>query len=67
MIRELLFLFFFSNFDYLLLLFSQGPQVMKGYYRNDKATAETIDQDGWLHTGDVAVCDEEDMFYIVDR
>lgn len=40
---------------------------MKGYFRNEKATAETIDKDGWLHTGDIAVYDEEMCFTIVDR
>lgn len=40
---------------------------MKGYHNNPKATAETIDEDGWFHTGDVATCDEEGYFYIVDR
>lgn len=41
--------------------------MMKGYHNNPKATAETIDEDGWFHTGDVATCDEEGYFYIVDR
>lgn len=40
---------------------------MKGYFKNEKATAETIDKDGWLHTGDIAYYDEENLFYIVDR
>ena len=45
----------------------RGPQVMKGYLNNDEATATTIDDDGWLHTGDVAVIDEHDHMSIVDR
>lgn len=44
-----------------------GPQLMKGYFNNRKATEETIDPDGWLHTGDIAYYDERNQFYIVDR
>ena len=45
----------------------RGPQVKKGYWEREDATAETIDKDGWLHTGDVAVMDEKGFFKIVDR
>ena len=48
-------------------LWVRGPQVMKGYLNNPEATAETIDSDGWLHTGDVAIIDEHDHVSIVDR
>ena len=48
-------------------LLVRGPQVMKGYLNNPDATAETVDSDGWLHTGDVAVIDDEDHVSIVDR
>ncbi|XP_021201629.2 probable 4-coumarate--CoA ligase 1 [Helicoverpa armigera] len=48
-------------------LWLRGPQVMKGYWNNEKATKETVDSDGWLHTGDVAYYDDEFYFYIVDR
>ena len=48
-------------------LLVRGPQVMKGYLNNTEATAETLDADGWLHTGDVAIVDEENHVSIVDR
>lgn len=48
-------------------LWVRGPQLMVGYLNNPAATAATVDQAGWLHTGDVAVADEEGRFYIVDR
>ncbi len=42
-------------------------QNMKGYFNNPSATAETITSEGWLHTGDIAIYDEDEHFYIVDR
>jgi acyl-CoA synthetase (AMP-forming)/AMP-acid ligase II len=48
-------------------LWIRGPQVMKGYLNNAEATASTVDDEGWLHTGDIAVVDEEGNFEIVDR
>jgi len=45
----------------------RGPQVMKGYLNRPEATAETIDKDGWLLTGDIAVMNEKGFFKIVDR
>ena len=48
-------------------LWIRGPQVMKGYLGNEQATRDTIDADGWLHTGDVATVDEQGYFSIVDR
>ena len=48
-------------------LLIRGPQVMLGYLNNLEATTETIDSQGWLHTGDVGHIDEDEDFYIVDR
>ena len=48
-------------------LWVRGPQVMKGYLNNPEATAATLDSDGWLHTGDVAIIDEDHHMTIVDR
>ncbi|WP_447593420.1 long-chain fatty acid--CoA ligase [Stenotrophomonas rhizophila] len=45
----------------------KGPQVMKGYWQRPEETAQAIDADGWLHTGDMARMDEHGFFYIVDR
>ncbi len=45
----------------------RGPQVMAGYWERPEATESTIDSDGWLHTGDVAVMNEQGFFKIVDR
>jgi long-chain acyl-CoA synthetase len=44
-----------------------GPQVMKGYWQRPEATAEVLDADGWLRTGDVAVMSADGTFKIVDR
>ncbi|KAJ6128023.1 hypothetical protein N7471_009240 [Penicillium samsonianum] len=45
----------------------RGPNIMKGYWQNKKSTDETITQDGWLRTGDVARQDENGWYYVVDR
>ncbi|XP_070579481.1 uncharacterized protein [Ptychodera flava] len=45
----------------------RGPQVMKGYLNNIKATSDIIDADGWFHTGDIGHYDETEQFFIVDR
>ena len=48
-------------------LMVRGPLVMKGYYDNHKATSETIEEDGWMHTGDIVRMDEEGYVRVVDR
>jgi long-chain acyl-CoA synthetase len=48
-------------------LMVKGPFNMLGYYGNEKATAETIEPDGWLHSGDLCKVDADGYFYIVDR
>jgi acyl-CoA synthetase (AMP-forming)/AMP-acid ligase II len=45
----------------------RGPQVMKGYLNRPDATAAMLDDEGWLHTGDIGYADEDGYFYIVDR
>ena len=45
----------------------RGPQVMKGYWQRPDETAKTVDEHGWLHTGDIARMDERGYFKIVDR
>ncbi len=48
-------------------LLVRGPLVMKGYRNEPDKTAEAVDPDGWLHTGDVATVDRDGYFRIVDR
>lgn len=45
----------------------KGPGVMKCYYNDPKATAEVLDDEGWLYTGDMAERDKDGFYYLVDR
>ena len=45
----------------------RGENVMYGYYKNVEATEKTIDKDGWLHTGDLGIIDEEEFIFIKGR
>jgi long-chain acyl-CoA synthetase len=48
-------------------LLVRGPSVMQGYWNNEEATADTIDKDGWLHSGDKARIDEQGHIFIIGR
>jgi long-chain acyl-CoA synthetase len=45
----------------------RGPNVFRGYWNDEEATRAALDEEGWLHTGDVALVDDEGMIYLVDR
>lgn len=49
------------------ILYGRGPQVMKGYYKNPKATEAVLDDQGWMNTGDIAVQSENGEYVIVGR
>jgi long-chain acyl-CoA synthetase len=48
-------------------LYVRGPQVMRGYWNMPEETAQTVDADGWLRTGDIATLDADGFVHIVDR
>jgi len=48
-------------------LLLRGPSITPGYWRNPEETAKAIDAEGWFATGDIARCDEDGFFWIVDR
>ncbi len=48
-------------------LMIRGDNVMQGYYKNKAATNEALKSNGWLHTGDLAYCDEDGFFFITGR
>ncbi|PRQ19050.1 putative AMP-dependent synthetase/ligase, AMP-binding enzyme domain-containing protein [Rosa chinensis] len=48
-------------------LWLRGPSIMKGYLNNARATMSTIDNDGWLHTGDISYFDEDGYLHVCDR
>lgn len=48
-------------------LMIRGDNVLSGYYKNEEATCEALEPDGWLHTGDIAMKDEDGFFFITGR
>ncbi|KAI9265933.1 hypothetical protein BY458DRAFT_457727 [Sporodiniella umbellata] len=45
----------------------RGPNIFRGYYKDEEKTRECIDSEGWFHTGDIGLIDERSAFVIIDR
>ncbi|WP_085529133.1 long-chain-fatty-acid--CoA ligase [Kocuria massiliensis] len=48
-------------------LWVSGPQVFRGYWKNEEATHESVTEDGWLRTGDIVTMDDDGFLFVVDR
>ncbi len=48
-------------------ILARGPRVMRGYWKDEEKTKKTIDEDGWVHTGDMGYVDEDGYYYLAGR
>ena len=48
-------------------ILARGPNIMRGYWNNPEATRDVLDDEGWLHTGDIGMMDDEGYLHITDR
>jgi long-chain acyl-CoA synthetase len=49
------------------IIWVRGPSVFKGYYKDEEKTRETVDESGWLHSGDVGLWNLDGTLQIIDR